>query len=106
MKIPKSIKIGGHVWEIKYPYTFQERSDRWGQCDDAKKQVLVSDSDVNGAPRAKSSVMITFIHEILHALDFFTGQKIFDGESGEMKAAGLSEAIFQVLVDNQYIKVE
>ena len=104
MNIPKKIKIGGHWVEIKYPYIFQERFDRFGQCDDPKKIIYITDKDGNGEKRANSSIIVTFIHEILHELDYHTGWEIFSGEDGEKKVEGLSEAIYMFLIDNKFLK--
>lgn len=106
MKIPDKIKIGGHWYEIKYPYIFQERFDRFGQCDAVKKIIYITDKDGNGEKRANSHILCTFIHEIIHAIDIQSGHRTFDGDQGENKIEGLSEGIFQVLVDNGYLKNE
>lgn len=39
-------------------------------------------------------------------MDWITGHEIFGGHEGEKKVEGLSEAIFQVLVDNGYLELE
>jgi len=104
MKLPEKIKVGGHWIEIKYPHIFQERHDRWGQCDDAKKVIYITNKDQNGEDRNESAVIVTFIHEVLHALDNHSGHEIFMGENGEKKIEGLSEAIYMFLVDNGYLK--
>ena len=31
VKIPERIKIGGHLYDIKYPYYFRERDDIFGR---------------------------------------------------------------------------
>lgn len=104
MEIPKKVKVGGHWIEIKYPHIFQERFDRFGQCDDAKKIIYLTALDGNGEKRADSAISVTFIHEVLHAIDMTSGHEIFVGDAGERKIEGLSEGIYQFLVDNGYLK--
>ena len=104
MKIPSKLKIGGHWFTIKYPYIFQERFDRYAQCDDTKKTIYITEVDGNGAKRIKSGIIVSYIHEILHAIDMNTGHKTFVGNEGENKLEALSEGIYQVLVDNGYLK--
>lgn len=104
MNIPKTIKIGGHQYKVIFPYTYTERYDRWGDCDDTMKIIRVTDSDGGGAKRADSSIIVTFIHEILHGIDCLTGHKMFSGEEGEKRIESLSEGIYQILVDNPKLK--
>jgi len=104
--IPSKIKIGGHWYEVKYPYTFQERFDRHAQCDTAKKIIYLSAVDGNGEKKAKSHILVSLIHEILHAVDIQSGHSTFSGDDGENKIEGLSEGIYQVLIDNGWLKNE
>ena len=106
MNIPKKIKIGGHWWEVKYPYLFKERLDHYGQCVDPQKELRISKVDGCGVERAKSSIAVTFLHELLHALDFLNSNSIFKSdnrEEEERKIETLAEGIYQVLVDNKFI---
>ena len=103
MNIPKSLKIGGHNYEIVFPYVFTERSDITGQNDFNGKVIRVCDS-VDDEKRSDSAIVVTLIHEVLHALDHNTGQRMFMGDNGETKIEALSEGIYQVLADNGYLK--
>ena len=106
MKLPESIKVGGHTYKVEYPYNFEERYDIYGQWNDPKKIIYVSDVDGNGVKRADSSIMVTFIHEILHAIDGMAGLNLFSqGKDDEREPAEVvSEIIYQILVDNGYLK--
>lgn len=109
MKIPKKIKVGGHWWVIKYPYLFKERQDVFGLCEDAPKEISITELDSNGNKRADSSIFVTFLHEVLHALDFLNNQSIFKSDSfeeTERRVDNLAEGIYQVLVDNNYLKID
>ena len=99
--IPKTLKIGGHQYKIIFPYQYVERWDRWGDCDDTQKVIRITDSDGGGQKRAESSTIVTFIHEILHAIDYLTGHKQFSGDEGEKRIEALSEGIYQVFKDNK-----
>lgn len=102
MKIPKTLKIGGHTYKIIFPYVFTERFDRLGDCDKDNCLIRITGTDAS-ISRAESAITVTFIHEILHAIDGITGHRIFSGEHGENKIEALSEGIYQVLVDNNYL---
>ena len=104
MKIPKSIKIGGHKIKVVYPYRFTERYDRRAQYDDNFKEIRVSDCDCAGNKSADSAIFVSFIHEVLHAIDIISGHEVFS--KNEPAIEGISEGVFQVLVDNGFLKVE
>lgn len=48
---------------------------------------------------------MTFIHEILHAIDGMAGLELFNqkGGAGREPAEVVSEIMYQILVDNGYI---
>ena len=102
MNLPKTIKIGGHNYEVIFPYVFTERNDLNGDIDDNKKIIRLVGS-IEGEKRVDSALMVTLIHEILHGLDHTTGQRMFAGDEGEKKIEALSEGIYQVLVVNGYL---
>ena len=103
MKIPETLKIGGHVYKIIFPYVFTERYDLAGDHNGENCEIRIAEKD-GDIKRAKSSVEVTLIHEVLHAIDSTTGHRMFAGEEGEKKIEALSEGIYQVLVDNGYLK--
>ena len=102
MKIPKSIKIGGHVVKVLYPYNFTERNDIDAQCDHCLNEIRISGYDISGLRMAESVLMVNFIHEVLHRIDVISGHKVFF--KNEPAIEGISEIIYQVLVDNGYLK--
>jgi len=103
MKLPERLKIGGHEYDIIFPYAFKERTDILGQCDFDLKELRISEIDGGGNIRVDSAILVTFIHEILHAIDFQTGEKIFNTNEGEKWIEGISEGLYQVLNDNKLI---
>jgi len=102
MKIPKSIKIGGHTVTVKFPYKFKETTTITAQCDVQCNEIRISGVDSGGNEKAKSSISVDFIHEVLHRIDSVSGHNIFSDNEPAME--GISEGIYQVLVDNGYLK--
>jgi hypothetical protein len=102
MKIPDTLKIGGHNYTVKYPYHFQDRGDICGQHDGTMKEIKIDDSDPwTHSGRNETGIAVTFLHEILHAVDQITGHEIFKGDEGEKRIEAISEGLFQVLRDNK-----
>lgn len=102
MKIPKTLKIGGHIYQVLFPYHFQERGDLRGQHDSDGNRILLDDMDAwSHELRPESAIAQTFLHEILHACERVSGHKVFSGDEGERAVEGISEALFQVLRDNK-----
>lgn len=100
MNIPKTLKIGGHQYDIIFPYTFTERFDRAGDHDGDTKCIRISALDGGNMRRADSAIAVTLIHEVLHAIDEISGHNMFQGADGEKHVEAISEGIFQVIVDN------
>jgi hypothetical protein len=104
LELPERIKIGGHWWTIHFPYKFQERNEK-GLCDWERKIIYVADTDLCGHLMAKSTIWVTFLHELGHAIDYTTGHRIWnnngqDQEENEKSLEGFSECVFQVIADN------
>ena len=103
MNIPKMIKIGGHKYTVIFPYVFTERYDRVADCDRESCTIRIAGKECE-LPRADSSVAVSLIHEVLHCIDWLRGHRTFAGEEGEHKIEALSEGIYQVLVDNGWLR--
>lgn len=101
--IPKEIKIGGHIYKVVYPYTFTERQDAIGQCNNEILEIRISEMDQGGHKIPDSSIMVTFIHEVLHAIDYRTGHCVF--ENDENAIDGIANMLFQVLLDNGMVTI-
>lgn len=98
VKLPKQIKIGGHWFKVLYPHNFTERNDITGLCDYPMKALMVACNDDSGNVLPDSSIMVTYIHEILHGIDYVSGANVFTGN--EPAISSFSEITYQVLVDN------
>ncbi len=102
MKLPKTVKVGGHKYKVVFPYIFKERFDSYAQHDYAMKEIRVMGVDSGGQEMAESGIIVTFIHELLHAVDLTTGHQVFT--DNEPAINGFSECIYQILVDNGWLK--
>lgn len=99
MKIPKTLKIGGHTFKVIYPYRFKERFDRLGWADLDLNKLYIAGEDVNGKLPI-SKVEMLFFHEMLHAIDEVYNANKLDEETTKR----LGEGIYQVLKDNNLLK--
>ena len=102
MILPKSIKIGGHTVKVICPYGFIERCDLSAQCDHELNQIRIDPFDISHVKKPDSTIMVHFIHEVLHRIDVVSGHHIF--RDNEPAIEGISEGIYQVLVDNRYLR--
>ena len=101
MNKPKTVKVAGHIFKVMWPHKFLERTDVYGLCQYAMAEIKISGVDSAGNELAESSQIVAFIHELLHAIDISSGHKIFN--SNEAAIEGISEGIYQVLVDNKWL---
>ena len=99
MKIPKTLKVGGHIYKIIDGYVFRERTDIHGQCDHSNLEIRLCRFDLSGK-FAESKVECDFIHEMLHAIDnTYNGAQL-----KEEDVVRLAEGLYQVLTDNGLLK--
>jgi hypothetical protein len=102
MKLPEQIKIGGHTVKVISPYGFKERVDLAAQCDHNMNEIRMDTLDNTHTELPESVIMVNFIHEVLHRIDFISGHKVF--RDNEPAIEGISEGIYQVLADNGYLE--
>ena len=97
MKLPESIKIGGHTVKVLFPYAFRDRGDVAGQADYGLLEIRLRNEDLGGCRREDSAVMTTFIHEIIHLIcEVYNGRVQLD----EPVIEALSQGLYQVFADN------
>lgn len=106
MKLPEKVKIGSQIYAVRFPHSFTEVTDFNGQHDGERNEIRIREIEFGGSKRPNSKIMVTFIHEILHAIDSQTGHRIFDNDSGEQAISGISNGILSFLLDNGYLKLE
>lgn len=89
MKIPKQLKIGGHLVTVFLDTTKFETDDKCGHAD-ANKNEIVIDSNLS-----QSQQESTLLHEILHFINAPLDHALLDS---------LAEQLYQVLKDNNLLK--
>ncbi len=100
VNFPSKVKIGGHLYEVVYPYTFKEESDAVAQCNYHQCKIRVQDTE-GERKRDASKLVSSFLHELLHIIDhIYNHDKINDLEDGEDIIIRLTSGWFQVLTDN------
>lgn len=89
MKIPKKLKIGGHIYKIIW-------KDDWGDNNDLGKTDFVREEIwLNKLLMSQTAKESTLIHEILHAINTTLNHELLDS---------LAEQLYQVLADNRLLK--
>ena len=103
MKIPKSIKVGGKVYMVKFPYEFRETEILCGQsCHDINEIRVSGISPSSHKPRARENVEEVFIHELLHSVDcVYNALKL---SKDEEQLDRLAQGLYQVLKDADMLK--
>ena len=104
--IPKTLKIGGHNFKIRYPYIF-DKDNLTGQYCPETDEIKIKQLTLSGEAQAKSSQYICFLHEILHAInDIYCMNQLGRECNTEEIIDALAEGMYQVLVDNGYLVEE
>jgi hypothetical protein len=102
MRFPARLKVGAHDIEVKYPYQFIDRCDLCGQYDSALGHLKVCEVDGNGTPRTRQAILITYLHEVLHAVDYTYNSGCVSKES-DASIEQLAQGLAQVLIDNDLL---
>lgn len=91
MKVPKKVKVGGHVFKIK----LEKDRNTMGSCD-TQKNIITLDASM-----PQDQIEATLIHEALHAMN-----TTLDGSSNMSHALldSLAEQIYAFLSDNKLLK--
>ncbi len=103
MKLPKKVKIGGHNYKVLFPCVEleQEGSEFSGKIDHSLKEIKIASHQYDKPNRCESALWVSFIHEVLHGIDYTSGNNV-----QERVICGYAEMIYQVLVDNDWLKKE
>lgn len=90
MKIPESIKVGGHTYKIIFSETLWIREGNIGQARHNTDQTIELEVRLHPDQTAAS-----FLHEMLHAID-----RVYNkGSLAEDEIDAIAEGLFQVLSD-------
>lgn len=101
MKIPKTLKIGGHIYKVELSKTRDEKKGdgNWGKTLFSKCKIYVDEHLI------QSKQEETFLHELLHvAFDQAGINAEFDKEKEESLVNRISIALYAILKDNKLIK--
>lgn len=88
MKIPKSLKVGGHIYEVLLVESDDIQKD-CGECAVDKLQIKIKKN------MPETMMEETLIHEAIHAMNFGLEEK---------EVQYLSMAFYQLLKDNKLIR--
>ena len=100
MNIPKTLKVGGHIFKVIRNYKFKERTDIDGQSDLDLLEIRLKDKDLSGNELHQERKEQIFLHEVLHCVDdIYNGNKL---EEEEVKR--MTHGLYQVLKDNGMLK--
>jgi len=91
MKIPPTIKIGGHIYDIEYHCSEMIRLA--GMADGEENVIHINE---RFADSKKESILF---HEIVHTIDWMNDLKLT-----EQQTASISEGMYAVLKDNKLLK--
>ena len=101
MKIPKKIKLAGHVFDVVLPYAFQERDDIFGRICFATNKIMVTNINSQGNMCAESHTNQIFLHELVHGLDrFYCSNRLGKECDKEGLVDDLAQGLLQLLTDN------
>jgi len=104
MKLPSKIKIGGHNYKIRYPYIF-DKDNLTGQYCPETDEIKIKQITLSGAIQSETSQILSFFHEILHAINgIYCMYNLGKECNTEDLIDALSEGIYQVLIDNPELR--
>lgn len=95
--ILKTVKVGGAVYKVIYPYAFED-SELVGLCESDRSVIKLSDYFQNTL-RSPEKIHETFVHEIVHAID----STYCGGVLEENEVERMSVILYQVLIENNLI---
>lgn len=92
MKIPKKLKVGGHIYKVILSSDLGENTD--GDHDTETNKIRIRKT------LPKSQKEVTFFHEVFHALN----SEITNLSLGHVVLESLAQQMYQVLKDNNMLK--
>lgn len=93
LKIPKQLKVGGHIYKIIRDYHFIQNSNLRAQAAHTLQEIRISEIDHSGVKVNEEA----FLHELIHCVsDIF-----LNGKLQEDDVANLSEGLYSVLKNNK-----
>lgn len=90
MKIPKTVKIGGKVYDVEITDKLNLGS---AHC---SAEICYNDLVIRVTPQKKGKMEADFLHEIIHGIYDFLGYRNHD----EKRVDELAQALYMVIMDN------
>ena len=94
MKIPKKLKIGAVTYEVIIATEWKGRDEN-GHDGECFYDRVMGHKIYIGAELSREAQEVTFLHEVLHALNSTMDHEFLDS---------LSEQLYQVLADNNLLR--
>ena len=98
MKIPKTLKIGGHIIDVEFTDNEVHINNRMGNSSSSENVIQVS------SRYPKSQQASVLLHEIIHTVLDYNGYKYGNEDQGvhcEKVVESLAQSLYQVLKDNK-----
>ena len=95
IKFPKVVKVGGLQYKITFPYKFVDQPTYVGLHNGPSTSIKIADT-YQECRRENQVLLETYIHELLHAIDFVYGGDCVDEDT----IAVFARAWLQILQDN------
>ena len=101
MKIPKKLKVGGHTYSIIRHWTTLQSPHPYGRSLHDSKEIRLAKAVEPNRNIAETEYEESFLHEILHCVDYE-----YNGKAGlrESDIRQLSRGLYQVLTDNKLLR--
>lgn len=102
MNLPKSLKIGGRNFTIRYPYVF-DSDNLTGQYCPEIDEIRIKQVTKAGEVQSEPNQGVCLIHEVLHAInDIYCMHQIGKECDPEVLLDALAEGVYQILADNYF----
>jgi len=98
MKIPKKLKVAGRVYSVELTPEVMalDGVQSYGQVRFSNSSMKLC-TKIDGNTRNNASLCVSFLHEIIHAIDSAYGES----DLTEEQIDSLAEGLYQVLKDNK-----
>lgn len=97
VKIPKKLKVGGQVLDVVFPWVFKEDDAMVGLHENRECVIKVAGT-YRGEQIPEARIKQTFIHETIHAIDFYYLCHILTGDESVIDR--FASGWFNVIMNN------
>jgi len=114
--LPKKIVVGGRVFTVSYPYEFKEVGDHAAQLCWDTGELRIGITDADGRQCTPYTICSSFLHEVLHIIEYFTGQYVFHERDSNCEYErdkedcilmdSFTEVMMSLLIQNKWVVLE